>query len=191
MSENPYHPPSETTEGDPFAPTRILFFGRGNLVLTGLGFGLLIFAKATRKNGFTWVMSGPVRLSEENLSRFLTETRAWVEIEQFYRTLEGFLILFPSLFLISGLGLLSRARWGVAASNVASGLSFAGASAFLGLYLLRIAPQIPILCASLGTSPRTLTLIAFASGLASVLIYSACQLLMLNRSVVKRYLKQL
>ncbi|MGC6466222.1 MAG: hypothetical protein ACON5N_11595 [Akkermansiaceae bacterium] len=191
MSENPYHPPAPASESGIFAPERILFFARANLVLTGLGFGFLIFAKATQKNGFSWIMSGLIQLSPDELETFLTSTQYWIEIQQFYRALEGFLILFPSLFLISGISLLCKARWSVAATNVANALTLAGSTAFLGIYHHLINPRVPEMCQALGTEPRKFALTAFVGALALLISYCLIQLLILNRAVVRQYLGKL
>lgn len=191
MPENPYHPPGEDTQAVDHPPTRVTFFGRGNLAIAALGFGLLIYSKATRKNGFSWSISGKLRIEADELSHYLAANRTWVEIEQYYRALEGFLILMPAMFLVSGVALLGRTRWSIAVSHVAAGLATISCAAFLGVYFTIIKQGVAHLCESLGTEVRDPVFFVFLWGLIATIAYSLVQLRLLTRPIIKQYLDQI
>lgn len=191
VPENPYHPPGEEDVPEDLPPTRVIFFGRANLVFAALGFGLLIYAKATRKSGFSWSLSGKVQIEADQLSQYLATNQNWVEIEQYYRAFEGFLILLPAMFLVAGIAMLGRTRWSVAITHVASGLAIACSAAFLGIYFTIIKQGVSNLCESLGTEVRDPVFVTFLAGLIGTIAYSLVQLGLLTRPVVKNYLERI
>ncbi|YCM45502.1 hypothetical protein V2O64_05645 [Verrucomicrobiaceae bacterium 227] len=191
MPDNPYHPPVEDPHAEDFTPLRVIFFGRANLVFAAFGFGLLIYSKATRKSGFSWSMTGNVQIAPDELTRYLATNRNWVEIEQYYRALEGFLILIPAMFLVSGIALLGRTRWSIVLTHVTAGLAIACCTAFLGVYFTIIKQGVPDLCASLGTEVRDPVFMAFQAGLIAIISYSLIQLRLLTRPLVKNYLEKI
>ena len=191
VSGNPYHPPSEDLPPHAQPPARILFLARFNLVVAAVGFGLLIYAKATRKSGILWAMSGELKIGTAKLHHYLATNRNWVEIEQYYRAIEGFLILLPAMFLVSGISLLARTRWSVALTHVTSGLATACGAAFLGVYFILIKESVVNLCDSLGTEVRDHVFVVFLAGLMTLMAYSLIQLRLLTRPTVKKYLEQI
>ena len=191
MLDNPYQPPDGDATVEAPTPLRVRVFSSGNLILAGLGFGLLIFAKATRKNSFSWSMTGEVHLAGDQLENLASSNRSLMEIELYYRIFEGSLILMSAMFLLSGIAMLCRARWSVAVANVSLGLALAGCSAFIGVFFTTISSRLLGLCADLGTSPNTLVLGFFLGGLGTILLYSCAGLILLNRPVVRRFLHEL
>lgn len=191
MSANPYHPPLEDLQSHDDTPARITFFGLANLVFAAVGFGILIYAKATRKNGFSWSMSGQLKIENAELRHYLTTNRNWFEIEQYYRAIEGFQILLPAMFLVSGVSLLVRTRWSVALTHVTNGLATACCAAFLGVYFTTIKQGLSSLCESLGTEVRDHVLIVFLTGLTTLMTYSLIQLRLLTRPTVRNYLDRI